>query len=761
MIRIRTGQAWRHDPRLRESLRGGGAGALAARAVVDALAIEVDGFDIAGGRAEAELLPALEGLLRAVGAVVGGAPVATVPFRDGALEVVLRRRGAEALLTVVELAVPSRVLARDVAVELEELAAAALEASADFLRDLAALAPAASGPGGRALRAAARDLRRAGPGAAQPGPPRAARARPGGAAQAAPGVAEPSPPPSPGRPHCRVELHDDEGLVLAYEGGRPDLGSLLAPGRVSLTAADGTPLAAWTGMPFLALRDLGAASTRLLAAVRARATAAELALPRGGGPASLGFDLATGTARPPGKAASPCPPLELVRAIAEAASGFARHARRQNPRQAENGQLAELENAAADRLAQADELGRGDVEAVGPGGEPPGGAPPPRGVPQRALGPGRLRRLAFRRTFALEVGRPAGAGILAARGPGSARRLIVAGRARVAAVDRSRGTVAWSVEGADGAWAVPGGVAAARGDLLAVHDLATGVLRLEARLDARPAAVLAPEGGPLVVVAPEGLLALDAATGEVRWRFEAPGAHRLHAAALGPLVVAGADTGFLYGLDAGGRVAFRVLGPGPVLRPCVAWMGAWLATCSAPAGGAVLALEEGRGRRLWEAPLDFAPASAPVGWGRRIAIAGGHAGDAMVAVLTAAGAPEWVDSPALAGAPTLAPAGNLLLARGPDGALVALGRDGRPRWSRAGAPGGHAPPSVAPVVVRGTVLAPGEGIAVLSAATGEPLGALPGLAPARLVADGALSVVALDADGRAAGYRLATHLSVV
>ncbi len=140
---------------------------------------------------------------------------------------------------------------------------------------------------------------------------------------------------------------------------------------------------------------------------------------------------------------------------------------------------------------------------------------------------------------------------------------------------------------------------------------------------------------------------------------------------------------------------------------------------------------------------------------------GGHAGDAMVAVLTASGAPEWVDSPALVGAPTLAPAGPLLLARGPDGALVALGRDGRARWSRAGSPGGHAPPSVPPVVVRGTVLAPGEGIAVLSAATGEPLGALPGLAPARLVADGALSVVALDADGRAAGYRLATHLSVV
>jgi len=721
---------------------------------VDALAIEVDGFDIAGGRAEAELLPALEGLLRAVGRIVAGAPLAAVTFRDGALEVVLRRRGAEALLTVVELAVPSRVLARDVAVDLEALAAAALEASADFLRDLAALAPAASGKGGRGLRAAARELRRVETAHGARGAP-----APGDADPPA-GLVRPAPPPVPGRPHCQVELHDDEGLVLAYEGGRPDLGSLLAPGRVSLAAADGTPLAAWTGMPFLALRDLGAASTRLLAAVRARAATAEFALPRGGGPSALSLDLAAGTVRRGAGPPSPCPALGLVRAVAEAAAGLARHARSRNPRQAENGQLAELENAAADRLAQADELGRGDLAAA-PGAPVSPSAPGARPAPQRPLGPGRLRRLTFRRTFALEVGRPAGEGLFLARG-----RVVVAGRERIAALGRAGGEAAsrppaWTAEGADGAWAVPGGIAALRGDVLSVHGLADGAPRLEVRLEARPSAVVAPEGGPLVLVVPEGLVALDPERGAVRWRFEAPGAHRLTAAAHGPLVVAGADTGFLYGLDADGGAAFRVLGPGPVLRPVVAWRGAWLATCALASGGALLALEEGRGRRLWEAPLDFVPSSGPLGWGRHLALAGGHAGDAMVAVLSASGGAEWVDSPALSGAPSLAPAGPLLLARGPDGALVALGRDGRARWSRAGAPGGHAAPSVAPVVVRGTVLAPGEGIAVLSAATGEPLGALPGLAPARLVADGGLSVVALDADGRAAGYRLVTHLSVV
>src|SRR5512144_2308313 len=129
MIRIRTGSSWRHDPELALALRraAGPARAVAARGIVDALAIEVDGVDLASGRAEGALLPSLEALLRAVARVVAGAPHATVTFPDGALELVLRRRGASALLTVVSLERPSRVLAADVEVEVEALAAAALE----------------------------------------------------------------------------------------------------------------------------------------------------------------------------------------------------------------------------------------------------------------------------------------------------------------------------------------------------------------------------------------------------------------------------------------------------------------------------------------------------------------------------------------------------------------------------------------------------------------------------------------------------------
>src|SRR5690349_3389353 len=105
MIRIRTGASWKHDPALRAALRRApeGARAAAARAATDALAIEVDGFDIAAGQAEGALLPSLEALLRAIARVVGGAPHAAVTFRDGELELVIRRRDASALLTVVAL----------------------------------------------------------------------------------------------------------------------------------------------------------------------------------------------------------------------------------------------------------------------------------------------------------------------------------------------------------------------------------------------------------------------------------------------------------------------------------------------------------------------------------------------------------------------------------------------------------------------------------------------------------------------------------
>jgi hypothetical protein len=349
MIRIRPGSAWRHDPQLAAALRRDGprARTAAARTVVDALAFEVDGVDITSGQAEGALLPSLEAVLRAVARVTAGAPHATVAFPDGALELLIRRRGASAFLTVVGVSRPSRVLAQDVEVELEALAGAALEAAADLCRELAELAPGTA-DGARALRAAARDLRHterrtpAGPRALQP--PRRAAAGAGAA-----GVS------------CTVELADEEGVLAAYEGGRPDLGALLAPGIVRL-AVGGEPLLELAGFPFLVLRDLAGLAGAVVSALQRGDRLASALLPHGGRgrAAAAELDLEASALRVGGRSA-PVHPLALVRALCEAALAFGRIARTRNPRQAENGYLVELEATAAERLGQAEELAGGDV----------------------------------------------------------------------------------------------------------------------------------------------------------------------------------------------------------------------------------------------------------------------------------------------------------------------------------------------------------------------------------------------------------------
>jgi hypothetical protein len=65
-------------------------------------------------------------------------------------------------------------------------------------------------------------------------------------------------------------------------------------------------------------------------------------------------------------------------------------------------------------------------------------------------------------------------------------------------------------------------------------------------------------------------------------------------------------------------------------------------------------------------------------------------------------------------------------------------------------------------VARGTVIVPaGDGLVALDARSGEIVGAISGAAPARLAVDAALGIAAMDADGLAGGWRVATHLSVV
>jgi outer membrane protein assembly factor BamB len=559
---------------------------------------------------------------------------------------------------------------------------------------------------------------------------------------------------------CVVEPEDDDDLLGAYEGGHADLGSLLGPGRVALRLADGRELAAFSGLPFLVVRDLAAAADALLRAVRSGDARCELALarPRPGPAVTVAVDLVAGTVSSPGAGTIPCPPLALARALASGQAELGRIARSRNPRQSENAHVGELERAAAARNVQIEELLEGDRGPAEPARSVARAPEAPR-LPQRPLGPGRMRRLAFRPTFRLEVGTPAGDGLH--RMGASA---IASGAALVAALEPRTGVVRWRVDGCAFAALAGGWVLAAAADTLRALSPRTGRTAWTRPLPGTmPVAAASIGRGPAVIVERDALTGLDPGSGRTLWRFEPPGMARLFATPFGGLLVVGTDAGVLYGLDAGGRLVWRLRAPGPVLGRPVAAAGTCLALSAADSGGtALLAVDPATGERRWEAPLDASGPASVRAWGRRIAVAGAVAGDPLVTALERNGAPAWTVSPPLAGPATAAAAGALLVVRDGAGALVALARDGVARWSRPPPQGAAPPRSTAPLVVRGTVIAAaGDGVEALDARTGELVGALQGVAPVRLLADAGLAVVALDADGLATGWRLATHLSVV
>jgi len=739
MIRIRTGTSWRDDPRVAAALRPASAGAAsrAAREIIDALAIEVDGVDIAFGRAEAPLLPSLEELLLSVAHVLSGAPQATVMLGDGDLELFIRRRGGSAFLTVVALGRPSRILAGDVEVEVEALAAAALEAAAGFCRELATALPGGERHA-RTLEAAARRLSRT-----RPRPP----------ASATPQPTIGNRDPAAGRIGCAIEIADREGLLAAYPGGRPDLGSLLAPGSVVLRAADGAALLSIPGPPYLVLRDLTAAADRALCAARRGDPRIEIPLARPGRAVSmLVLELASDDATLDGRPVA-CPALELLRAFAEAAVEFCRLAVARNPRQAENGHVAELESAATARLAEIWELAGGDAPRAGPV-DVPARAPAVARVDRRPLGPGRLRRLSFQRVGSAEVGAPTA---LVLRGG----RVIAAGRGGTVCLERDRGTLVWRGRGAALQALFPGIVLASSGERVWALWPRTGRRRWERDL---PGATLAGaallSGGPLALIEPGAVTGVDPESGRTAWRFTTPGASRTWAAAFGGVLVAGSDAGFLYGLDAGGRLLWRIRAPGPLLRGPTPWVGTCLALCEAAPGSVLLAVDAASGVRRFEAPLDLVPSGPPHAWGQRLVLGGTVGGDPVITALRRSGDPAWTTAPPLAGAPEVLPAGRLLVVRDVSGGLVALGRDGRPVWARPAPEAAWRGPR--PLgLARDTLAVAGEGIACHALANGEILGALPGVSAAHLAVDGELTVAALDLDGLLTVHRLRTHLSVV
>jgi hypothetical protein len=748
MVRIRIGTGWREDPSVRLALaRGGEAAAEAAGRAADAISIEVDGVDVAAGRAEGALFPSLSALADGVARLVSGATRAAAHVPEGTVELLLRRRGASALLSVVSLGRPARVLARDVAVELPALAAAVGEAGAALLAEIASDHPAAArSPAVRELRRALARLEAARP--AEPEPRAAAR------------VPAPRPRRPRAAPACLVELRDEEGLIASYRGPGPDLGSLLAPGRVTLRSSDGSALLVAEGVPFLLLRDLAALGERIAGALRAgeRRLATTLALPGRTRSLALSLDLARGTLAAGGAAPASAPPLPLAEALLSAAVDFCGVVVARNAWQSGNEYLSELLRSASAGLAHLREVGAGDL--VSPPRPGVRGAAAARS-PRRPLGPGRLRRLSWRRAWERDVGAPAGAGLFPA-----GESLAAAGAAAVLGLDPRSGAVRWRAPGASWAGLEGGALLAASGARLSSLDPRTGRARWVRPLptpDRRPPHALGRlRGGPLLLAAGPCLAAVDPARGDLRWRLEPPGAGRIEAASFGALAAAAADTGLLYGVDRAGQVAWRLGLPGPPCGPPVAWGALCVTACSTAVGGALLAVDPATGARAWEAPLAFAPSGPPLACAGLLAVPGTVAGDPVVAAVETRGAVAWTAAPSLGrGPPTLAAAGSLLVVRGGDGSCAALSRDGASAWLQPRGPVHPPPPDLPPLVSRGVVLVPGDPVVALDAHLGAVLGQARLPPPARLAVDAELGLLAMDAEGLVAAAALSGRLGVV
>jgi len=745
MIEVRIGRGWSADPDVRRALQGARharARSAAVRAIVDVIAIEVDGVDIAAGRTEGPVLDTALLLVRALAKLAAGSGHASVPFEEGSVELVLRRRGGSALLSLVTLSRPARVLARDVEVDLEALARAAREAASEWCRRVAALAPAVAGSPAlrRLLRSASRPARLApAPAAAPSGSARSRRPR------------------RRGLPACSFELHDEEGQLGGWRGPGSDLASLLVPGRVALRGADGREILSVSGAPFLAFRDLCAAASRLVAAGGHGSVRFQLARPGRRRPMTVDVDAATGALAVDGRPSSRSDPLALARALLEGVADFCAVVEARSSAQADNAHLAELRDSAASALAHLREIQAGDRTADR--GRRLRMARP-RARPGRPLADGRLRRVAFRRILVAEVGAPASPALLLA-----GDRVVACGGRLTLGLDASDSSVRWRASGASRVALADGALVLVSGSELTCLSMSDGTTRFARQVPmaaALPQALVAAAGGQVALLSGGRAASVDLATGGDGWSFESPGALRLAAARFGPVLVLAGDAGLVHALDPEGHVVWRLRGPGPLAGPPVLGASSCLLLFRSPVGTTLAGVDAATGRRTLEAPLDLTPSGPPLGFAGRVAVPGTVGGDPVVTVLEADGSPAWTSAPSLGPGPFALAAGrSSLIVKTADGSCAALGRDGAPRWTRSREGELAAVGNLAPVLVRDLVLVPSEEVEVIDVERGDRVGLVPVQAPASMIASEDLSTWALDGEGLLVAARLRGHLSVV
>lgn len=727
MIRIRIGHRWKREP---------------ASPPHDSVALELDGVNLLVGAVEEPLAEAVPALVQAVATLHAGRQrLAQVSLAEARLEVVLRRTGPDIELQIASLGRPARLLRPPLRVEAEELARAAQACGADFLADVAALAPGALRPEAEeALRRAVQQLGGPSPYEEEPRP------------QAFSVRGEP-----PRVPGFGFALEDGEDLLRTYARGRgPGLGSLLCGGEVWL-ALPGQAVA-WRakGPPFLTALELSRQALELARAVELGEERHEFE-PAGVRP-RLAVEVGAGRVR-----AGQGRPVEvgagaLAAAMFHLGQGLALAVAERERSQAGNPYLVELTERCREGLSHL-------REAV----PPPESSQAPRARPAAVPGAtrplrtaGRLRRLRFERRWEQRKlgGAEQGRLLLGRQGP------VFSAPQLACAFERQSGMQLWRRAASHGVAANGEGYSLAASSHLVCgfYGKGAGARWMHDHDGVRVGPLLLRQEGLLLTLSEERVvLAFAEVTGRELWRLAPPRTRRSHLALQGHRALLGTESGYLYGLDAmDGQVRFRMSASLPFTSAPVAWGRRFLALLGQGPHAVLLLADAHTGQAGWTRELPLARASLPLPLKRRVYVAGEREGEGVLLGYDAGGQLLWERALPLGPGPyALARHGESVLVSSPLGAAARVSAEGRLEW-RLGGTGEPLAAALPPVLSRGVVLLAGSRVRAVEPEGGRVLAEVDaGAGLVGLLADGQLNLYTLDEAGTLCAWRLASHFAVV
>ncbi|MCB9596812.1 MAG: PQQ-binding-like beta-propeller repeat protein [Sandaracinaceae bacterium] len=330
-------------------------------------------------------------------------------------------------------------------------------------------------------------------------------------------------------------------------------------------------------------------------------------------------------------------------------------------------------------------------------------------------------------------------------------RLVVATPQHTIALDREEGRMIWGhAQPASASFMTGTVLVRVAGDgRVALCDIDDGETFATARVAPRtggpPCGVLATGGdAPPVVILAEGragLVAVDLRTGELRWRHAGEGVGTFGLRRAGRILLVTNGDGAVTAIDVvTGELLWRLAADGERfdLRPAVS--GDVVLAVSGEVGGdhgTLFGVDLFSGRALWRQRLETGPASEPITAGDAAALALGGPRDSMLAAFDPRdGRLRWMtrDPGISLGAASLVVDQHLIV-NAPAGNVVALDlEDGRERWQRhlAHPVADDVPRRLEPVLRGGALFVPSASVHVLrphdGTSIGEPL-------PSELVPD--------------------------